>query len=413
MNAIPGFLKETYSTHAQSYFLRLVEDLGQAIEPTPSQLQVLERSYSSTGEFLVNCVEFQNQLDEIHPQGSRQLGTMVRPLREKDGFDVDLVALFKPVALATYSGPNGAIKLIDQLHATIGRYADRHGLKLRRWERCVTLEYAGGMCADIAPVIAQPHLTALHGELHGVIPDRKLRSFHPTNPRGFIKLFNKIAAIRPAFQSNYVFDSLDAEVRKAEIAPLADTEVFDRILCRLIQLMKLHRDISFSSEALAAIAPSSIFITALAANSYRVQAPILHRNQLELLLDIIKSLPFQIEKRSIGNGLHEWIVDNPTAPGDNLASAMQNIETQQAFTQWHRKLLEDVMALIDCIDQRQGLDRVAHLVTSSFGQLAGDLNRRQNTSRQSSARVAGKAMTVTASGITVPMTGKNHTFFGS
>lgn len=412
MNANPDFLGRQYSTHAQSYFLRLVEDIGQAFEPTPTQLQVLERSYNSTGEFLVGCEEFQGQLEEVHPQGSRELGTMTRPLRNKEGFDVDLIARLNRSAWTVYSGSGGAAKLIDHLHKAVGRYADQHSLKLHRWERCVTLEYADGMCADIAPVIDMAHATALHGELHGLIPDRELRSFHPTNPRGFIRLFNQIAAISPRFLAMEALDSVAADIRKADIVPLANTEVFGRLLCRLIQVMKLHRDMAFSSSPLAELAPSSIFITTLVAGSYQAKAQISHRDQLELLLDIIGTMPSLIDKRSLGNGREEWFVDNPTAPGDNLASAMNDHAKQQAFLQWHRQLLLDVKALIHSVDQRQGMDRVASLVTSTFGDKAGAAVRQQATARQSVERQAGRIATVTGGGLLVPMSARNHTFFG-
>lgn len=68
----PAYLKKSHSPASQSFFLRLVEDVGRSLEPTESQLKTLERSYQSTSEFLVNCPEFNGHLEEIHPHGSRQ-----------------------------------------------------------------------------------------------------------------------------------------------------------------------------------------------------------------------------------------------------------------------------------------------------------------------------------------------------
>lgn len=411
MAAIPQYVSKLHSPASQSFFLRLVEDIGRGFEPTDSQLVTLERSYRSTSEFLVECDEFKGHLEEIHPQGSRQLGTMTRPLRNKEGFDVDLVARLNSSAWDIYSGAGGATKLINRLHTAVQRYADQHSLKLHRWERCVTLEYADGMCADIAPIIDRQHAFALHGESHGMIPDRELRNFHPTNPKGFSKYFSDISAIKPVFLTA-ALDSISEEMRKADITPLPTTEVFGRLLCRLIQIMKLHRDVSFSTESLKELRPSSVLITALAANSYKTRAQIGHFGQLDLLLDIIRSMPTFIGKRPEVDRQIQWIVDNPTAPGDNLASSIDTPEKQEAFIQWHRKLVEDVLGVIDTIEQRAGVDRVAAQVSSAFGERAGAALRQAQLTRQGQQRAAAKVASFTSAGIALPMTARNHTFFG-
>jgi len=413
MAANPQYLSKSHSSASQSFFLRLVEDIGRSLEPTETQLATLERSYRSTSEFLVECPEFQGQLEEIHPQGSRQLGTMTRPLRNKDGFDVDLVARLNRSAWDVYSEPGAAKILINRLHTAVQRYADQHGLQLRRWERCVTLEYADGMCADIAPIIDRPHLTALHGEYHGMIPDRVLSSFHPTNPRGFAKLFNDVAAIEPVFLvAATAMDSVEA-MRKADIVPLPDKDVFGRLLCRLIQMMKLHRDTAFSTDELRKLRPSSVLITALAASSYKIKARVPHFDQLDLLLDVIRTMPTLIGERVGVNGEMSWVVDNPTAPGDNLASAIDSHEKREAFRQWHAKLTDDVQSVIDTVEQRAGLDQVATRVSSTFGEKAGSALRQAQLARQGQQRSAGKIASVTSAGIILPMTVRPHTFFGN
>jgi hypothetical protein len=266
------------------------------------------------------------------------------------------------------------------------------------------------MCADIAPIIDFPHATALHGEHHGMIPDRELRSFHPTNPKGFSKLFSDIAAIHPTFRG-IALDSVEA-MRKADITPLPSTDVFGRLLCRLIQMIKLHRDVAFADESLQKLRPSSILITALATGSYRLKAQVPHFDQLDLLLDIIRTMPTLIEPRPIENGQVGWLVDNPTAPGDNLASSVDSRAKQEAFLQWHGKLVEDVLAIIDTTERRAGLDQVAIKVSSSFGDKAGAALRQAQLTRQNQRREVGKVASITGTGIALPMTARAHTFFG-
>jgi hypothetical protein len=412
MAANPSQLGKSYSSNTESFFVRLVEDIGRALEPSPTQLATLERSYRSTSEFLVECPELKGFLEEIHPQGSRQMGTMTRPLRSKEGFDIDLVARMNRSAWNVYSGDGGATKLMNQLHSALRRYADEHSLKLLRWSRCATLEYADGMCADIAPIIDAPHSTAPYGEYHGMIPDRDLRSFHPTNPKGFSLAFSQIAAITPFFHG-IALDSVVEATRKADITPLPDTEVFAPLLCRLIQMMKLHRDALFADEAVKDLRPSSILLTSLAASSYKLRAQVPHFDQLDLLLDIIRTMPTLITKEFTSYGQVQWIVDNPTAPGDNLASSTDSYEKQQAFTQWHRKLHDDVLAVIDTVERRAGLDQVADQVSRAFGDKAGTALRKAQMVRQSQQRSIGKVISITGAGVSVPMTSRGHTFFGS
>lgn len=404
--------QRAYSTRSADYFVRVIEDIGRALEPTETQLAALERSYRSTGEFLVNCPEFDGLLVEIHPQGSRELGTITRPSSpERTGFDIDLVARLGTAAYQKYGSNDGPAKLLKDLFSTLQRYADQHGLGLKRWERCATLEYAGGMCADIAPIIDMPSFVALHGDLHGWIPDRALRQYQPTNPRGYTREFNRIAAISPVFtEMHKAILTMDSALEKrAEIKPLSNPDdVFGRLLCRFIQVLKLHRDVAFRGTTLA---PSSVFITSLAAAAYEQLAPLPHANPLDLLMHIVTDMPRHF---SAGSGWEtdEWSIDNPTAPGDNLASSMNTSERQQAFIQWHEKLKDDLGDLFETIELQLGADRVIKKIDAAFGARASNSVQNAQMERQAQARSAGRAPLFTAAGITVPNTSRSHTFFG-
>jgi hypothetical protein len=414
MAATLEYLSRPQTPASTSYFFNLLEDIGRALEPTPTQLTTLERSYQSTGEFLTLCPEFEGHLLEIHPQGSRELGTMTRPVNKADGFDIDLVARLDQRAWHTYSGTSGPKLLLDRLHTAVGRYAKQHNLKLIRWDRCVTLEYADGMSADIAPVIDWPVQAALHGDLHGLIPDRDMSRYHPSNPRGFTKLFGKIAALSPVFLTTEMLKAEGSVTKRADVVPLAPAdEVFGRLLCRLVQVMKLHRNVSFAkSDQFKHLMPSSVFLTVLAAQSYQVQAPRPHIDQLDLLTDIIRTMPTMFRRDKLGNGREEWYLANPTAPGDNLAATMNEPGKHEAFFQWHAQLTKDVTGLIASIDGRLGMDRVHQIVTEAFGDKAASATREAQLGRQSSSRMTGRAVATTAAGIVIPMTAKSHTFFG-
>lgn len=269
------------------------------------------------------------------------------------------------------------------------------------------------MRADIAPVIDYPHYGAVHGELHGLIPDQQLKTFHATNPRGLTKYFNNLAEISPNFDQLLLKTEAFDDVRRADVVPLSEPDaVFGRLLCRLVQLLKLHRDVAFhASPELADLAPSSIFLTVLAAESYGLKARVAHTDPVHLFLSIIEAMPNLIQRTATWGG-ETWTVENPTAPGDNLASAMNTKEKQQAFTQWHRKLHTDITSIVAAIDERLGVDKVASLVTAAFGERASGAARQEKIGREAVARSAGKTAAVTASGIILPMSAKAHTFFG-
>ncbi|MNT69093.1 hypothetical protein D3C72_2073800 [compost metagenome] len=91
---------------------------------------------------------------------------------------------------------------------------------------------------------------------------------------------------------------------------------------------------------------------------------------------------------------------------------MDSPQKRQAFSQWHNKLLEDVLAVVDTVEARAGLDQVANQVSSAFGEKAGAALRQAQLGRQSQQRGAGKIASITGGGIAVPMTAHGHTFFG-
>lgn len=105
------------SDSSVAYFFQLVEIIGRNHEPTETQLEALESSYQSTAEYLSECDEFEGALLEIHGHGSRQLGTLIRPIDDtREGFDIDLIARLDRAAMRKYEGSNGPTLLLNQLH---------------------------------------------------------------------------------------------------------------------------------------------------------------------------------------------------------------------------------------------------------------------------------------------------------
>ncbi len=400
---------------ASARFTYLAEAIARAFEPGATQLQELERAYNATGEYLIKCAEFGGLVTQVHAQGSRQMGTIVRPMDAKrEGFDIDLVVRLSRAALARYGGPGGAASLLEHLYIALKRYAERHGLGVERWERCVTLIYAGGMRADFAPVIDDPLHALPYGEHHGRIPDRERKNFLSTNPKGYCLGFDVAAKVAPVFRLSEALTANFAEARKADVEPLPEAEeVFARLLSRYVQLGKVHRNVSFADlKSGSVIAPTSVFLTSLFAKAYAILAPEPHDGPLDLFFDIVELLPKLFEREILFGG-ERWTLINPSAQNDNLASSMNTSERQQAFVQWHAKFVADLEALLQAVDGNHGLDAVTKAVEQAFGPRAKQAVLQHNAQRRDGNRALQRAGFVIAGTMPVVTPVRAHTYFGS
>jgi len=393
-------------------FFGLADAIAKHHEPTPTQLAALERSYQAVGQYVIDSEEFSGLAIRAHAQGSRVIGTIIRPLWS-DVFDIDLVIRLHSSAFQKYVGSNGPVRLINDLYVVLKRYADAHGLKIQKWDRCVTLKYADEMCVDVAPVIDEPSLVALFGDTHARIPDRDLKQYEPSNPEGLASSFNKTAKISPVFTVTEAMRSFAQDAAKGELQPLPDAnEVMSRILSRLIQLMKIHRDKTFGAPTLGQdFAPKSVFITTLAAAAYEARARIAHESPLDLMLDVVDTMTLFFERQQLRDGREYWSLPNLTAPGDNLASGMNSPANQEAFLQWHARLASDLMRLLQCIEHRSGADELVSLVREIFGDRAA-----RAVIELDAPRPLGKSgqrlVALGAAGTTVSVPARAHTFFG-
>ena len=414
-DVLPQPIRRRFSLGSSAKFFYLAEAITRVYEPTATQLSDLDRAYQSTADYLITCPEFEGLLYLVQAHGSRPLGTMVRPLEEfRDGFDIDLAAYLEREGLIRYGGPNGPALLIEHLYVALKRYADRHDLKIARDDRCVTMTYAGGMKADFAPIIDDPSHVVQHGDTHGRIPDRDLQRYVPTNPRGYCRVFNAIALTTPTFERraelNATFDSL----RKSEVLPLPDAEeVFGRLPSRLVQLVKINRNISFvGPKSVTDVAPSSSFVTTLVAKAYSIEAPKPHDGPMDLLLDMVQLMGKLFERRLLPDGSEFWFLENPTALNDNLAACMNTPAKQKAFDAWYANMLETLNALVDAIDRDAGIDVVARAVERAFGERAKTAVLEDNASRRESNRSAGRATLIAGGTAAVSTASRAHTNFG-
>lgn len=394
-------------------FFSLVDAIAKCNEPTQAQLDALERSYNSSAKYVMYSDEFRDLAITVHVRGSRALGTIIRPTRFRpEGFDIDIVLRLRRTAMLKYG--SDPVALINDLHMVLKRYAAMHGLTVTRWERCITLEYADGMCVDITPIVEDERAGIPYGETHAKVRDRKLKRFDPTNPKGLVNSFAAAARVHAVFTVTKAMTFEEAKVR-SDLQPLPAVEdVQSRLLSRLVQLLKLHRNVAFGGvRSEPDHSPRSVFITDLAATAYATRAPIPHDSPLELLLDIVDAMPGFIQRQSLANGGEYWLLPNYTAPGDNLASGMNTSAHQKAFFAWHHRLKADIERLLHCIEQREGLDQILEIVQRVFGVRAAQAVRELEAPHpvsQSSRRTVIVGTAAAATALSIPA--RSHTFYG-
>jgi hypothetical protein len=129
------------------------------------------------------------------------------------------------------------------------------------------------------------------------------------------------------------------------------------------------------------------------------------------MLDIIEHLPRYFDVVQVDRGVEHWVLDNPSAPGDNLASGMNSSVRQQAFRQWHRKAYGDVEAVLDAIDGRLGMDELLQRIGKAFGDRAALAIREQEAQERQSQRSVGRVM-VFGGAAAMSMPARSNTNFG-
>lgn len=190
--------------------------------------------------------------------------------------------------------------------------------------------------------------------------------------------------------------------------------MFDRLLCRLVQLLKLHRNVVFGVVQVGQdMAPSSVLLTTLAAMAYTVEAPQPHESPLELLLDIVERVPLHFERISRSDGSEKWVLPNPSAPMDNVAASMNSPARQEAFLSWNRRLISDLKRILHVIEHHEGTDVLLKALQAAFGPRSAGVIQQAQAERQSVGRAAGRmALISSAAAAPISVPARSHTYFG-
>ena len=376
----------------------LLDQICQALELTAAQLEAARTSYEAVAEWLSGSDNPLLKWIDIYAHGSTGLGTTVKPIGRED-FDVDLIC---KMLRFTADRPPAELKRIvgDRLKENA-----RYAAMLEEKKRCWRLNYAREYHLDISPTINNAKC-ANGGEL---VPDKKLREFKPTNPKGYKALFERRAALIPTLRMQ---KALAAEDRAA-VEPFPVHGTAKGILRRTVQILKRHRDVHFL-EVVEEIAPISIIITTLAAQSYEYCVKsFVFDSELDVLIATIRLMPHFIDKPVV-NGRRIYVVANETTVGENFAERWNTEPARAAaFYEWHAKALADFEALPDL----QGIDVIGKSLEGSLGSSVVRKVIDARTDSISQARTAKKLYVAPTVGLTLSSAAnatpvRSNTFFG-
>lgn len=370
----------------------ILEEMCQAIELSATQADQAEQRYGAVGGWLADAPPLAGASIYVH--GSVALGTTVKPPARAE-FDVDLVCFIPGLTPATR--PTDVKKLIgDRLkaHETYRRLVEEK-------RRCWRLNYANEFHMDITPAIRNPDC-AHGGEL---VPDKELREWKPTNPKGYRRLFEHRASLQPMFRL------LKRAGLRADIEPYPPQMTVKGILRRAVQICKRHRDIYFAQRR-SEQAPISIIITTLAARSYEwcIQNQVFD-DEIALLMAVVELMPHFIAFE--GNA---WVIPNETTLGENFAEKWNaDPALAEAFFEWHRACVADLGELLELV----GRDRIQKRLGEAFGASAASKAMLPLVERISANRGGGTLAVIPGLGLRAgapPAAGtlvRSNTFFGA
>jgi hypothetical protein len=375
----------------------ILKRLCEAIELTPARFELAKQRYEALGAWLAASPDPRLQTISIYLQGSTALGTTVKPIG-RDEHDVDLVG---HVAGGGGTPPAILKKLIGDRLRQNGHYRPL----LEEMPRCWRLNYANEFHQDITPSIPNP-LCANGGEL---VPDKTLREWTPSNPKGYNQLFQQRAALQPRIR---LAESTGFR-GDADIEPYPAASGFKDILRRTVQIGKRHRDIFFDTLD-PALTPISVILTTLAARSYEYCVThFIYDTELDLICDIFRHVPDSIESQVIG-GRRLWFIWNETTNGENFAEKWnRDPRRAEAFFSWQQQVLRD----LEMLAATEGLDQLSKALRSAFGEAPVAKAIDNLTKEVSGARRSGRLGVAPGAGLTIDSARATavhpNTFFGA
>lgn len=290
------------------------------IEISETQAEKAKESYEAVGNYLNNNIK---QYDvRIFPQGSFMLGTVIKPISDKDEYDIDLVA--------TIDNKFTSAKDLKNIVGDVLKTSDRYSEKVEEGKRCWTIQYSesANYHMDILPTMKSDtyfqnkKLIMTHKE-----DENSDYEFRQTNPEAYYDWFVKrMEEEKKKLTEEYAIRN------KIEIVEVPEYKI-KTTLQIAIEILKRYRDIKFKDTP--DIKPISIILTTLIARIYTGK-----ENVYELIEKFSKEYVLYLEKDENGNVL----IQNPVNENENFADKWSsNPERKEAFFKFMDDLKYDLV----------------------------------------------------------------------
>ena len=299
---------------------RMLRRIAAEIEISKTEHERAVKSYNSVGTFLDNNIPQYNI--RVIPQGSFRLGTVIKPITDKDEYDVDLVVIV-----------DNKFTNAKDLKNIIGdalKKSDRYSEKIKEGKRCWTIEYSesSNYHMDILPSMKSDtysinkELIMTHRE-----DEHSEYEFRQTNPEAYYDWFVK----RMEEEKKKLIEEY-AIRNKLEIVDVPEYEI-KTTLQVAIEILKRYRDIKFKETP--EIKPISIILTTLIAKVYTGK-----ENVYELIKKFSNEYMLYLEKDEEGNIL----IKNPINVNENFADKWPKYpERKEAFFKFMTELKNDLV----------------------------------------------------------------------
>lgn len=300
---------------------KMYEEIADELNIPDAVLENAERSYKALGEYI------QNHLDGVEvvffPQGSMNLGTIIKPISDDDDYDLDAVCKLK----YKYNNPSELKNTIGDILKDSKRYKE---MLQEEGKRCWTLKYyeSSHFHMDILPCMpgdkSDKSIIITHKE-------NGKYEYRISNPEGYFEWFNRLQEQerRRIYESRSVaFSNSIEDLRKYKIRTT---------LQKTIQIIKRHRDMIYkdATDSERKNKPISIIITTLVGRMYTGGETI-----LELLTKFVNNYEDYMELDESGN----YVIKNPVNEEENFADKwIIYPERKKAFFRWISQLKKDLI----------------------------------------------------------------------
>lgn len=342
---------------------KILRKMSEILDISNSQYEDAVNKYQGIAGYLGRDEEINKLEPDMYPQGSFSLGTVIKPLSNKEEYDIDLVCELKLATVKDYTQSDLKKIIGDRLKS--GRYKEM--LKNKNGgRRCWTIEYAEDtqLHLDILPCLpdkASRFLLESLGNSYGntsisitdnthsdyyVITDDWVKS----NPKGYQSWF-KEQMLTQLNESRKLF----AATENVNIDNVPDYKI-KTPLQRAVQLLKRHRDFTCENND---DKPISIIITTLSAYAYGNED-----NLYDALTGILDNMHLYI-KYEMKEGKRKAVIANPVDSRENFADKWEEYPIREkTFMEWLNSAKTYFKTLIE---EGKNMEWISESLDKGFG----------------------------------------------